>query len=47
MNYFNLLMFKKAQQLVQKRQGETKFFETVSFTTLKTSIEEQLKKSSA
>ena len=47
MNYFNLLTFKKAQQLVQKRQGETRFFEAVSFATLKTSIEEQLKKSSA
>ena len=47
MNYFNLLTFKKAQQLVQKRQDETKFFEAVSFATLKTSIEEQLKKSSA
>jgi formiminoglutamase len=47
MNYFNLLTFKQAQQLVQKRQGETRFFEAVSFATLKTSIEEQLKKSSA
>ena len=47
MDYFKPLTFKKAQQLVQKRQGEIKFFEDVAFATSKTSIEEQLKKSSA
>ncbi len=47
MDYFKPLTFKKAQQLVQKRQGETKFFENVAFATSEISIEEQLKKSSA
>lgn len=47
MDYFKPLTFKKAQQLVQKRQGEIKFFEDVAFATSETSIKEQLKKSSA
>jgi len=47
MDYFKPLTFKKAQRLVQKRQGEIKFFEDVAFATSETSIEEQLKKSSA
>ena len=47
MEYFNFLTSKKAQQLIQKRKGETKFFESVSFANPKISIENQLENSMA
>ena len=45
MDYFNPLTEKKAQKLVQKRKGEAKFFENISFRNPKQTIEEQLNKS--
>ena len=47
MKHFKILTSKKAKTLVQKREGETKFFEDVSFGDSKTSIDNQLEKSSA
>ena len=47
MDYFNPLTKKKAQKLVQKRKGEAKFFENISFRNPKQTIEEQLNKAGA
>lgn len=47
MKHFKILTSNKAKNLVQKREGETKFFEDVSFGNSKKSIENQLEKSSA
>lgn len=47
MTYFKLLTFKKAQSLIQKREGETRLFEKVSLAKSKKSIENQLQDSTA
>ena len=47
MKHFKILTSKKAKKLVQKREGETKFFEDVSFGDSKKSIDNQLEKSPA
>ena len=47
MEYFKILSKKKAQPLVKKREGETTFFETVSFANSKTTLADQLQNSTA